>query len=349
MKRIIFLVFLIVVIGGVLVAYKTYDESVNYVARIEEPVVFTVAEGDTFTTLLPVLEEKNLIRNQQIVQIYLKINDINPVVKVGEYTIERDISLKDLIDILEKGVFKPGIRITLKEGLRAEEIADTLASKLTDTAVFSKTEFLTFVNNPDITRLSVANSTFLSVHLPAGKPLEGYLFPDTYEFLPEQTTIQILDTIVGNFVTKVSTEIDLDNLNLAQSEVTTLYAAVTLASIIEKEASNNGSQAEISSVFHNRLRDGIRLQSDATVVYFTGRNDFITSIEDTQIDNPYNTYRIDGLTPTPINSPGINAIKSAFYPTTSNYYFFFYDEEGNSYFFETFGEHNQKAQEILGN
>jgi UPF0755 protein len=349
MKKIIFFVFLVVVIGGVLIAYKTYDESIHYVAKINEPVQFTVTEGENFTTLLDDLESKGLIKNKQVIQLYLKINDINPNVKVGEYTIESDLDLKKLIDILEKGVFKPGIVITLKEGLRADEVAETIVAKLGDNAVFNKGEFLAFVNHPDTTQLNEVNRVFLDKYLPAGKPLEGYLFPDTYEFLPEQTTMQILDTILGNFVTKVNDEIDLENLNLPQSEVTTLYEAVTLASIIEKEASNNGSQAEISSVFHNRLRDGIRLQSDATVVYFTGRNDFITSIEDTQIENPYNTYRIDGLTPTPINSPGINAIKSAFYPTASNFYFFFYDEEGNAYFFETFAEHNQKAQEVLGN
>jgi UPF0755 protein len=349
MKRIIFFIFLVAVIGGVLIAYKTYDDSINYVAKIDEPVTFTVAEGESFTTLLDDLESKGLIKNKQVVQLYLKINDINPNVKVGEYTIESDLGLQKLIDILEKGVFKPGIVITLKEGLTATEVAETIATKLGDTAVFSKGEFMAFVNHPDTTQLSAENKAFMDIYLPAGKPLEGYLFPDTYEFLPEQTTMQILNTILGNFVTKVNAEIELDNLNLPQSEVTTLYDAVTLASIIEKEASNNGSQAEISSVFHNRLRDGIRLQSDATVVYFTGRNDFITTIEDTQIDNPYNTYRIDGLTPTPINSPGINAIKSAFYPTASNYYFFFYDEEGNAYFFETFAEHNRKAQEVLGN
>ena len=126
-----------------------------------------------------------------------------------------------------------------------------------------------------------------------------------------------------------------------------MYEAVILASIIEKEASNNNSQPGISSVFHNRLREGIRLQSDATIVYFTGRDDFITSLADTEIDNPYNTYRIDGLTPTPINSPGINSIKAALYPETSDYYYFFYDKLGIVYYSRTFEEHSAKANEIL--
>lgn len=348
MKKFIFLIILVVLIGGGLVAYKTYDEAVHYVANVESPISFSVTEGESFNTLLVDLEEVKLVKNKEIIKLYLKINDINPEVKAGDYLISKgELSLSDLISILEKGVFKPGIKVTLKEGLRMEKVAEAFVEQLGSSAKFDKSEFISFVQSPNRDLLTPTNRAFLEVHLPSGKPLEGFLFPDTYEFLPEQTTIEIINVLVDHFITKINENISLSNLNLTQTEVTTLYEAVILASIIEKEASNNNSQPGISSVFHNRLREGIRLQSDATIVYFTGRDDFITSLADTEIDNPYNTYRIDGLTPTPINSPGINSIKAALYPETSDYYYFFYDKLGIVYYSRTFEEHSAKANEIL--
>ncbi len=349
MKKIIFLVILIVLIGGGLIAYKTYDESVNYVANIEDEIKFTVAEGESFNTLLDDLETKALIKNKEVIKLYLKINDINPEVKTGEYTISnRTLSLTELIAILEKGVFKPGIKITIKEGLRSDQIADVLEEELGENSVFSKTEFLAFVNAPNLELLSADNAISLSSFKPAGLNLEGFIFPDTYEFLPEQTTVQILDTIIGNFVAKVSTEFEMANLNLPTAEVGTFYQGLVLASIVEKESSRVDRKEVISSIFHNRLVAGMWLQSDATVNYITKKNDAAVLIEDTLIESPYNTYRVGGLPPTPISNPGIVAIRAALYPDSTTYYFFFHDDSGNSYLSETYDEHLTKLAQIRG-
>lgn len=347
MKRIIFFVFLVIIIGGVLVAYKTYDETINYVAEINDPVQFTVVEGDNFTTLLDELQSKGLIKNKQVIQVYLSLNDINPNVKIGTYTIESDIDLPRLIEILEKGVFKPGVRVTIREGLRSDQIADLLEAELSTSTGYSNGEFVAFVNNPAIELLSEETRLFLSTHLPAGKSLEGFLFPDTYEFSPEQTTMQILNVMLGNFVTKVSADIDFSNIDTG-SQTPTLYSGLTLASIVEKEASGNDKKEVISSVFHNRLRDGMRLESDATVNYVTKKNDAAPLIADTLIESPYNTYRSDGLPPTPINNPGLASIKAALFPDQTGYYFFFHDDAGNSYLSTTYNEHLIKVDQIRG-
>ncbi len=349
MKKFIFLIILIVLIGGGLVAYKTYDESVNYVASIEEPISFSVVEGESFNTLLVELEKLGLVKNEEIIKIYLKINDINPEVKVGDYVIPRgELSLTELITILEKGVFKPGINVTIKEGLRSDQIAKVIVEELGSEAVFSEAEFIAFVNAPNLTLLSPTNAAFLSTHLPTGAILEGFLFPDTYEFLPEFTTIQILDTILGNFILKVTEAFNMDNLALGSMEVNSFYKGLTLAAIVEKEASGVDRKEVISSIFHNRLRVGMRLQSDATVNYVTKKGDAAALIEDTLIQSPYNTYQSDGLPPTPINNPGINSLKAALYPDQTGFFFFFHDDSGNSYLSVTYEEHLNKVREIRG-
>lgn len=349
MKKFIFLIILIVLIGGGLVAYKTYNESVNYVASIDESISFSVTEGESFNTLLTELEELGLVKNEEIIKIYMKINDINPEVKVGDYVIPRgELSLTELIAILEKGVFKPGIDVTIKEGLRSDQIAKVIVEELGSEAVFSEAEFMAFVNTPDLTLLSVNNAAFLSTYLPTGVILEGFLFPDTYEFLPEFTTIQILDIIIGNFALKVSEAFNMGNLELGSLEVNTFYKALNLASIVEKEASGADRKEIISSIFHNRLKVGMRLQSDATVNYVTKKSDAAPLIEDTLVQSPYNTYQSDGLPPTPINNPGINSIKAALYPDQTGYFFFFHDDSGNSYLSTTYEEHLTKVGQIRG-
>ena len=171
--------------------------------------------------------------------------------------------------------------------------------------------------------------------------LEGFLFPDTYEFFHKEDAVSALDRLLSNFQTRVSGDLltDIENSQYSLREI------VTLASIIEKEAiGDDEERANISSVFYNRLSGdnseiGTALQSDATIYYAL----HIAGMDDTQfstdLDSPYNTYKYGGLPAGPICNPSLSSIKAAVHPNDTGYYYFAYGKDGVSHFFRTYDEH----------
>ncbi|MEP7103861.1 MAG: endolytic transglycosylase MltG [Candidatus Dojkabacteria bacterium] len=344
---VIVLLIVLVLLAGFL-AVNFYNNAIYSPASdSSELVSLKVSEGDTLTSIAKTLEDKGLIKNSEILKIYLRLNSTSPNIKAGNYSIPKNKTAIEIIEILEDGVLKPGVRVTIKEGSMDVEIGQKITSSLGTDALFNVAEFRDIVVNPDSYTFSVDVQTFLNTYKPSGKPLEGFFYPDTYEFAGDQTTLQIVDRMVQNFIVKVNDNINLNNLNLNQSEVTTLYDALKLASIIEKEAGKDSDRKDISSVFHNRIQNDIPLESDVTVNYVTGQNSDYVSISDTHVDSPYNTYQNLGLTPTPINNPRIESIVAALYPTQTDYFYFLY-YDGTTYFSKTFEEHQQKACQYRG-
>lgn len=344
------LVFLLVVAAAVgLFAVNWYNGAIySPNSSATDEVNVKVEEGDTLSSIAPALEEKGLIKSKDALRIYLRINSIDVNIKAGNYAIAKNKTVIEIIDILEEGVQKPGVRVTLKEGLRHEQIGDLISDALGSDTFFSLTEFNSIVEAPDEYTFTADIQTFLDTYKPEGKILEGFLYPDTYEFAADQTTMQIIEKMLENFIIKVNLTLTLSNLDLEQTEVTNLYDGIILASIIEKEASRNDDRKEISAVFHNRLKDDYLLESDATVNYITGKNDPGVNLSDLQIDDPYNTYKYTGLPPTPIVNPRIESIVAALYPNITNNYFFFHSDSGETYYSETLSEHSTKVCEIRG-
>ncbi|MFS8131392.1 MAG: endolytic transglycosylase MltG [Candidatus Dojkabacteria bacterium] len=340
---------ILIIVAGGFVALNTYNNAIySPNSTSTDTVIFKVEDGDTLSSVSKTLEQKGLIKNSEILKLYLKINNIDPKIKVGTYSIPKDKSALEIITILEDGVLKPGIRVTLKEGLRHEQIATLVASALGTDAKFTETEFNSISDTPDLFVFKTDVAEFLTQYKPTGVSLEGFLYPDTYEFSTDQSTQQIVEVMIENFINKVNANLTLNNLNLKQSNVTTLYQGLTLASIIEKEASKTDDRAEIAGIFHNRIENGMLLQSDATVNYITGKNDPGVNADDVQIDSPYNTYKYVGLPPTPIDNPRIESIVAALYPNKTIYFYFFHTDDGQTYFSETFEEHQQKACQYRG-
>lgn len=342
----IFLFLLLVLIGvSAFVGYKWYNDSITGApsANSEDVVLITIPEGATLTSVSPELESKGLIKSDLALKIYLRVNSISPNIKPGEYKISKNNTLESLITILEKGTVKNSIWVTLREGLRPEQAAEILDqnfSKVEDEKRFNIDEYLDIVNNPTNYTFSTAVNEFLKLALPSDKYLIGFLYPDTYNFEADSTAIVVIEKQISTLMERLKeNQIDLANFNATQ-ETPTFYDALILASIIEKEAGGNDDRSLISSVFHNRLSVGMRLESDATINFFTKRDDPRSTIAETQIDNPYNTYFYTGLTPTPINNPGIASIKAAIYPTESEYVFFRHDRSGKIYFSKTLQEHS---------
>jgi UPF0755 protein len=232
------------------------------------------------------------------------------------------MSPQDILDAMVEG--KMILRkITFKEGIAMSEIGPILE----EAGITQKEGFNGILTDPNLLEeLKVPASSF-----------EGYLFPETYRIQRNTPPRKVIQTLRNQLDTIWSSAW---NLRLIELQMTK-HQILTLASIIEKESGNAEEQPIVSSVFHNRLARGMRLQSDPTVIYgIPNFNGNITKA-DLQTPTPYNTYVISGLPPGPIANPGLTAIKAALYPTQTNYLFFVGNGKGKHIFSETLDQHNQ--------
>lgn len=337
-----------IIIIGFLMLQSWYNRAI-YGEYGEEVFTLIVDEGETFIDIAGQLEEDEIIPSKTAVQFYLRYKGLNPAIKVGTYDIAPNFSIPDLIEILESGAFKPAIWVTVKEGLRYEQIGELLEDELSDTTTFSYTEFSNIVENPSLVTFSQNIDVFLRNNKPTTAPLRGFLYPDTYRFDADMTTTQIVEVFLNNFINKYNENVaPIIGIREPGNNFASVYEGLILASIIEREASAWDDRADISGVFHNRLGIGMLLQSDATVNFVTGKNDAGVSFRDKEVDSPYNTYRYIGLPPTPINNPRIQSLEAALNPNETPYYFFYHTPDGETFFNVDFESHSAGVCRDLG-
>ena len=212
--------------------------------------------------------------------------------------------------------------MTIPEGFTSAQIAELLGKK----GLVEKGEFLLLTGDQDLVRRYGI----------AGAGLEGYLYPDTYRFYRGMTALSVVDVMVKRFKEVTAPFVErAEQLGMAFEDI------VALASIVEKETGLAEERPVIASVFLNRLKRGIRLESDPTVIYgLTGFNGNLTR-KDLSKPTPYNTYLIPGLPPGPIANPGLDAIKAVLFPAKTNYLYFVSKNDGSHYFSRTLAEHNR--------
>lgn len=173
-------------------------------------------------------------------------------------------------------------------------------------------------------------------------PDEGYLFPDTYYFLPDTSAQEIIDTMRKNFDKKIATIQDkIDAFGKPLSDV------VKMASYLEEEARQTQTRRMIAGILWKRLADGMPLQIDSAFAYVNGKNTFQLTTSDLQIDSPYNTYKYKGLTPTPIANPGLDALTDAVTPIDSPYFYFLSDKNGVMHYAVTLAQHDANRAKYL--
>ena len=219
------------------------------------------------------------------------------------------------------------VRVTVPEGYTADEIIDLLVSN----GVGSREKYIDAIQNYKY------EYRFVKEILPDADRkyrLEGYLFPDTYDFFTDESEISVINKMLSNFEVKFE-EVYYERAGELGMTVDDL---ITLASILQKEARFAQDFPLMSSVFHHRLDDNYRLESDATILYVI--NDYEN--ESAAQQSPYNSYKTVGLIPGPISNPGIEAISAAFYPEKTNYYYFFSLKNGNTVYSKTHSEHTSK-------
>jgi UPF0755 protein len=287
--------------------------------------LLTIAPGESFRSVTRSLLALGLIRSPLRFRIYARTTGLDRSLKAGEYDFHEPASPKAILERLVEGRIKL-YRITVPEGLTMAQVADLVG----DSGLVSREDFLAAAAGAEAPgRFGIEART-----------LEGYLFPDTYSFPRGATAEAIVDAMVRRFQAVMTDE----RLALASAIGMTTHEVVTLASIIEKETGAPSERPLISSVFHNRLRRGMRLETDPTVIY--GIEDFDGNLtrKHLKTPTPYNTYLIEGLPPGPIANPGEAAIDAALHPAETDYLFFVSRQDGTHQFSKNLKDHQSAVR-----
>ena len=281
-----------------------------------------IPSGTSFAQVASILEREGIIAGSERFRWLAWLKRVEKEIKAGDYTFTTAMRPSEVLHMLVEGRYKT-ITVTIPEGFTVAQIAQVMQ----ENGLGDKEDFLNYASNP------------LFVHALGikGDSLEGFLFPDTYKLRKGMAEELILGEMVGRFNEVFTDEHTkrLQELGLSREEV------VTLASIIEKETSDTSERYLIAAVFHNRLKRGMLLQSDPTVIY--GLKDFNGNLtkDDLKTSSPYNTYLMKGLPPRPIANPGEESIKAALYPSPEKYLYFVSKNNGTHHFSTTLAEHNR--------
>ncbi len=322
-KLFISLVLIVILAITALAVLSSYLASTNSPvnAANSEVINVEIPKGSSTKKIASILLENQLTKSVSAFKLQSRIKGYDGTYKSGFYRLSQSMSMEEIMIALQKGTAVT-VRFTIPEGFDLKKITERLASEN--------------LINPEKFSLQVEQGVFDYKFLkdaPAGKErLEGYLYPDTYEVFPDSSEEQIINKMLLRF-NQVFTDAyyaRAKELGMSVGEV------MTLASIIEREAIIPEDRAIISSVFHNRLKIKMPLQSCATVQFILGDQKAKLTNKDIAIDSPYNTYIINGLPPGPICSPGVASIEAALYPEDTNYLYFLAKGDGSSVFSVTY-------------
>jgi UPF0755 protein len=299
-------------------------------------VQLTIDSGESVPSIAEKLWQSGLISNPAALRAYLQFTGLDTSLKAGDFTLSPAMTPIEITQAIQSSI-TADVTLTILPGWRIEEIANALPSSGYN---ITPEDFIAAVNiHPEGYSFSscLANNT-----------LEGYLYPGSYTS-PRETSLQeLLQQILMNFETQVTPDLRSG----FTSQGLDLCQAVTLASIVEREAMQEDEMPLIASVFYNRLRSGAELASDPTVQYAVGYNigqatwwTNPLSFQDLEVDSPYNTYIYAGLPPGPIASPGPAALRAVAFPAESSYFYFraACDGSGRHLFAETYDEHVANA------
>ncbi len=300
----------------------------------EEKSIFIIEKGEGVNAISSNLHEANLIKNKFVFETWLWINKLESKVLAGTYYFSSDVSIKNLTNIITQGSENTQTSLTMLEGWDRN-----LLSKYLEEFNFSKDEFLKLTSS----KTSWEEDYAFLQDASSNASLEGYIFPDTY-YIDSQTS---LDDIIIKSLNNFDNKLDKELRDEIDKQDKTIFEVITLASIIEREVPQDEDKKMIADIFLKRLRDGIGLQSDATINFITNKGMAQPTYEDLKIDSLYNTYKYRGLTPGPISNPGLSSIKAVIYPISNEYYYFLTTEDSTVIYSKTYEEHLENKAKYL--
>ena len=305
------------------------------------PIVFTITQGETVAQIGERLASAGLISDAELFRRYVQYQELDSGIEAGEFTLQRTMTIPEIAQALQEGQ-RAEQEVTIREGLRLEEIAAEVGAQTT----IAQEEYLALATQGWREVGLAAEFDFLA-ELPPGATLEGFLFPDTYRLDKNAQATDLVRRMLETFALRVTPEMRAAAANQGMN----VFDMVKLASIVEREAVLAEERPVIAAVFYNRLRSDYLLESCPTIQYSLGRpGDWWPSLtlEDLDRDLPSSTYQYKGLPPSPICSPGLAAMQAVAYPEQTDYYFFLADcvkNDGSHMFSVTLDEHMANFQQ----
>lgn len=335
--------FILLIILLIIIANVVYFSKLKPVTKEDIKVDFKVEDGDTLSSIAGILEEKELIKSTTAYKIYLKLHKTGEI-KIGKYELNKNMGVKEIVNTLSGDNYKEDyINITFKEGLNIKQIADLIEENSDN----KKEDVFNLLKDENYIDSLINEYWFLTNDIKNEKiyyPLEGYLFPNTYQFKKDVTVKDIFKTLLDQMdkeLSKYKTQIENSNYSI--------HELLTLASIVELEAGSSHERNGVAAVFYNRIKNNWTLGSDVTT-YYAEQKSFKEDLTIDEINscNAYNTRStcIVGLPVGPISNPSTESIEGVMNPTTSDYYYFVADKNGNTYFTKTEYEHNNIIQKL---
>ncbi|NLB89316.1 MAG: endolytic transglycosylase MltG [Syntrophomonadaceae bacterium] len=323
-RRTLFLLALVLLVGLTVTGYNLINgqyEPVDVNDKTIKDIV--IPEKSSARQIAKILLENDLIHSERAFLTYCKRYGYDSSLKAGHYQFSRSQSLKEIVEAIAQGRIVT-ITFTIPEGYTVDQIGNLLISK----GICTEDDWEEAINKK-------YDYPFLRYSDDVRNPLEGFLFPDTYRISENTNAQTIIKLMLNNF----ESIWQANYAKQAEEANRDVYEVITIAAMIEKEAMVGKERPTIAGVIENRLRIGMPLQIDATVLYALGKHKEKVYNIDSLVDSPYNTYKYNGLPPGPIASPGQAAINAALNPEKHDYYYYVAKGDGSHYFSKTHDEH----------
>lgn len=327
LKAIIAIVTFCIIVGIV-----TFKSVINRPLKISSDHEISIVQGESFYSFLNELKGEGLIKNTFIIKLYTKLSNINLEIIPGQYTLSKDMSVKEIIELLKSASQNNCVDFTIPEGFTIDDISE----KLEKEGICKRDDFIKAVKEYPLPSYIKENSN-------KRYNLEGFLFPDTYKLEKGIKPEVIVETLLNRFnevwneiVTNLDVEVNNDDIE----------KVITVASIIEKEARIDEERSIIASVIYNRMNADMTLSIDATVLYANGYHKDKLYYKDLEIDSPFNTYMYKGLPVGPISNPGAPSIIAALKPANTDYLFYVLENDYEHYFTNNDEDFMSKQEEL---
>ena len=347
MKYFMIALLVIVLVGGFFTWNYIKGETQPVDTAQTELISFEIEQGASVKEVSKALQDEGIIRNSKLFNFYLKFKNVSGF-KSGLYHVSKSMTLDEIIAELSgqgKDKDQNATKVLIREGEQLTEIA----KEVEKSTKYSAEDFMAKVQDEDFLRYLVQKFPKLLTQSYNGYQvkyvLEGYLFPATYDMNDSKTLQMLITEMVAKTDEVMSKYYD----KILASDYT-LQETMAMASLIEKEGTKLEDRKKISSVFHNRIKDNMMLQTDVSVQYALGEHKEALSLEDLEVDSPYNLYKNYGVGPGPFNSPSEDAIVAAMEPANTEYLYFLADIHTKEiYYAKTYEEHLELKAKYIDN
>lgn len=347
MKYFMIALLVIVLVGGFFTWNYIKGETQPVDTAQTELVSFEIEQGASVKEVSKALEKEGIIRNSKLFNFYLKFKNVSGF-KSGLYHVSKSMTLDEIIAELSgqgKDKDQNATKVLIREGEQLTEIA----KEVEKSTKYSSEDFMAKVQDEDFLRYLVQKFPKLLTQSYNGYQvkyvLEGYLFPATYDMNDSKTLQMLITEMVAKTDEVMSKYYD----KILASDYT-LQEIMAMASLIEKEGTKLEDRKKISSVFHNRIKENMKLQTDVSVQYALGEHKEALSLEDLEVDSPYNLYQNYGVGPGPYNSPSEDSIVAALEPEKTDYLYFLADIHTKEiYYAKTYEEHLELKAKYIDN